>query len=223
MPEYCLFCVADGMGGHDGGDIASRLTLESIANYMDSINPKTDVNITSSITNKLFTSTALDGSIHFANSMVYQEAVGKMMGSTIVAGQFMNNEFRLVHAGDSRAYLLNCGCLHQLTQDHSLVNELYLQGQITKEDMRTHSQRNIITRAIGTSADIEISVQSPRVTKEDLLLLCSDGLTSMLEDEEIADILNSGQDLTFIGEKLIQRANDSGGRDNITVLLVSIL
>lgn len=222
MPEYRLFCVADGMGGHDAGDIASRLTLESIANYMDSINPDTDVALPLVNPRTLFSSSALEGSIQYANTMVNNEAAGRMMGSTIIAGQFLDNELKLAHAGDSRIYLYNNGRLRQLTEDHSLVYDLYLQGQISKQGMRTHSQRNIITRAIGTSADIEVTSQSLRLDKGSLLLFCSDGLTSMLEDEEIADILETGKDLTLSGEKLIQRSNDAGGRDNITILLVSI-
>ena len=222
MPEYCLFCVADGMGGHAAGEVASRLTLESIANFMDSINPKTDVTAPGDSSHKLFTSPALEASIDFANSRVCLEADGRMMGSTIVAGQFMNNELRLAHVGDSRAYLCNSGGLQQLTEDHSLVYDLYLQGQISKEEMRIHPQRNIITRAIGSGAEVKIAVQSQAIKKGDLFLFCSDGLTSMLEDEQIADILNSGEELTQIGENLVQRANDAGGRDNITVLLISI-
>ena len=222
MPEYRLFCVADGMGGHDAGDIASRLTLESIANYMDSINPKTDVDLPLENPRVLFTSSALEGSIQYANTMVNKEAAGRMMGSTIITGQFLDHELKLAHAGDSRIYLYNNGRLKQLTEDHSFVYDLYLQGQISKQEMRTHPQRNIITRAIGTSADIEVSTQSLRLDKENLLLFCSDGLTSMLEDDEIADILETGQDLTHSCEKLIQRTNDAGGRDNTTVLLVSI-
>ena len=222
MPEYRLFCVADGMGGHDAGDIASRLTLESIANYMDSINPKTDTSIPHGVANELFSPPALEASIQFANKMVYQEAAGRMMGSTIVAGQFIRDEIRLVHVGDSRIYLYNNKHLQQLTEDHSFVNDLYLQGQITKEEMRTHPQRNIITRAIGTTAEVEISTQSLLLDKGNMLLFCSDGLTSMLEDDEISAILDSEQDLALMGEILIQRANDYGGRDNITALLVSI-
>lgn len=221
MPEYCLFCIADGMGGHDAGNVASRLTLESIANYMDSINPKTDVTLSHLTSNPCSNSSVLEAAINFANTMVYQEAAGRVMGSTIVAGQFINGEFKLVHAGDSRAYLYNREGLRQLTQDHSLVYDLYQQGHITKEAMRTHPQRNVITRAIGSSAEIETTVQTLVMAKNDLLLFCSDGLTSMLEDDEISDILKSRQDLTSLGERLIQSANDAGGRDNITVLLVS--
>ncbi len=222
MPEYRLFCVADGMGGHYAGEIASSLTLESIANFMDCLNPDTDITLPLNESPPLFSHHALTASIKYANTMVHQEAAGKMMGATIIACQFLADRIYLAHAGDSRIYRFSDGYLFQLTEDHSLVNELYKQGQISRQEMRTHPRRNIITRAVGTSATIDVTTDSIEVRRNELLLLCSDGLTGMLDDEEITDILNSEKDLTVLGEKLVQRANDAGGRDNITVLLVAI-
>ncbi len=222
MPEYRLFCVADGMGGHFAGEIASRLTLESIANFMDSINPAADTCLSLEQSPPLFSAAALTGSINYANTMVLAEAAGKMMGSTIVAGQIIENSWLLAHAGDSRIYRYADGHLQQLTEDHSYVNDLYLNGQISKQEMRTHPQRNIITRAVGTSSHLDVAIQSSGLEKDTILLFCSDGLTGMLEDRDIAEILAAGDELNRAGESLVARANAAGGRDNITILLVAI-
>ena len=222
MPEYGLFCVADGMGGHTAGDVASRLTLESIANYMDSINPETDVFIADAISAGPVNSSVLSASIQHANKMVNHEAAGRMMGSTIVASHFTDHLITLNHVGDSRIYLFKEGQLTQLTEDHSLVNDLYLQGHITREEMWTHPQRNVITRAIGTATEVEVSSRTLVPEADSLLLLCSDGLTGMLQETEISALLNVRMDTLERCEALVKKAIEAGGRDNITILIISI-
>jgi len=157
----------------------------------------------------------------FANSMVHQEAAGKTMGATLV-GLYFADLVKIVHVGDSRVYRMRQGVLEQLTEDHSFVNELYIRGKITKEEMRSHPRRNVITKAIGTDATVSPTIQNIEVAFGDLFLLCSDGLTGMLDDAAITSVISSGNGLTGIGESLVTQANNAGGKDNITVILVSV-
>lgn len=205
QPEAVLFCVADGMGGHDAGDLASQLTLNSIKLFFQQ-NPTQQ----------------LGSALQFANRNVYISAQGKKMGSTVVAAQFLPDSVHLAHVGDSRAYLWKNRQLTQLTVDHSLVAELYSNGQITKEEMRTHPRRHVITAAIGSEKQVSPTVSHLGYEEGDLYLLCSDGLTAMLDDHQIVENILPNKDIRAMADQLIRSANHAGGSDNITLILIAI-
>ena len=148
--------------------------------------------------------------------------LGHRLGSTLLALHFVTDGVDIIHVGDSRAYLWREEELKQLTEDHSYVYELMKAGKISREEMHTHPQRNIITRAIGTYAEVESSLQHIDVLPGDLLLLCSDGLTSMARDEEIKQIIRLEKNVTRLAKTLVRLANDAGGKDNITVIVVAV-
>ncbi len=206
LPELATFCLADGMGGHNAGDVASKLALNSIAKYYHSER----------------TTHSLAEAIHFANQTVHSQANGQTMGSTIVVARYTKDFLELAHVGDSRAYLWRNRELKQLTLDHSLVTELFLKGEITAEEMRTHPRKNVITQAIGPYDIVKPDVQQLPYKKGDLFIFCSDGLTTMLDDNEITQILVSKKELSDITETLVWKANEAGGHDNITVMLIAI-
>jgi len=206
LPELATFCLADGMGGHNAGDVASKLALDSVAKYYQS---------------KL-ASPSLEDAINFANATVHSHANGQTMGSTIVVARYTKEYLELAHVGDSRAYLWRGRQLKQLTLDHSLVTELFIKGEITAAEMRTHPRKNVITQAIGPYDTVKPSVQQVACQKGDLFILCSDGLTGMLDDNEIAQAIVTKKELADITELLVWKANDAGGHDNITVMLIAI-
>jgi len=206
LPEFATFCVADGMGGHNAGDVASKLTLDSISVYYK---------------DKRETGSLLEA-IHFANRNVHDRAQGQTMGSTIVIGQCSGTSMQLAHVGDSRSYLWRDRQIKQLTLDHSLVTELFIKGEINREEMRTHPRRNVITQAIGPYETVKPDIQQFELKSGDMFLFCSDGLTTMLDDSQIAQTILSKRELSDIAEMLVWKANDAGGHDNITVLLVAI-
>lgn len=221
-PENHLFCVADGMGGHAAGDVASRLTLESMAEFFrgydqtQSISSGPEASISGSDPE------LLEKAIQYANLQVYKAAYGQLMGSTVVAACFTDKNLIIAHVGDSRAYQLRNGTLKQITEDHSLVYELYKQGSISYDEMQTHPKRNIITQAIGPDEKVKISQTAVDTSDGDLYLLCSDGLTSMLDNAMIAAILTSDLSLPQKAVTLVDRSNEAAGNDNITVLLIAI-
>lgn len=222
MDRHRLFCVADGMGGQVAGKLASQTTLEGVYRCMNYLADTGDTTIPYGLTVDMLNQPRLACVAHFANYLVHQKADGSSMGSTLVTGHFTENRLDFSHVGDSRLYLWRAGQLAQLTEDHSLVNELYKMGNISREEMRVHNLRNIITRAIGTHPQVEPSLGSIDVQPGDIFLLCSDGLTTMLEPDEIATVLATGAAPSVIAQTLVAKANEAGGRDNITTLLIAI-
>jgi len=221
-PENHLFCVADGMGGHSAGDVASRLTLESMAEFCHCYGQAQEMSLKSEASIPGSAPELLEKAIQYANLQVYKAAAGRLMGSTVVAACFTDKNLLVAHVGDSRVYQLRNGTLRQITEDHSLVYELYKQGSISYDEMQTHPKRNIITRAIGPDEKVKISQTGVDTTAGDLYLLCSDGLTSMLDNATIASILTSDLSLSQKAITLVDRSNDAAGNDNITVLLIAI-
>ncbi|HZU60411.1 MAG TPA: Stp1/IreP family PP2C-type Ser/Thr phosphatase, partial [Solirubrobacteraceae bacterium] len=203
-----LFVVADGMGGAQAGEVASRLAIETFQRGL-----------------------AADGSpeqrlaerVRDANRRIYEksrtESGREGMGTTLTAAYVDDGQLAIAHVGDSRAYLFRDGELTRLTQDHSLVDELLRQGKLTEEEAAEHPQRSIITRALGPEADVDVDTFTYAVQAGDLLLLCSDGLTSMISEEAVAGVLASAGSLSEAAKALIEQANQAGGRDNITVVL----
>jgi serine/threonine protein phosphatase PrpC len=206
-----LFAVADGMGGAKAGEVASAVAVEAVeaaGGSSDSSEP---------------TEAQLAGIVRDANRRIYDLAVAdesrRGMGTTLTIAKVHGDEVSLAHVGDSRAYRLRDGALEQLTRDHSLVAELERSGQITAEAAEHHPQRSIITRALGPEPDVEVDTYTLAGREGDLFLICSDGLTSMISDEEVTSILRSSGSLDEAADALVRAANQSGGKDNITVIL----
>ncbi len=206
-----LFVVADGMGGAQAGEVASRLAIESFQHGLEDASDAEG--------SLAAHARAANLSIH-ARSQADAEHAG--MGTTLTAVYVGADEVAIAHVGDSRAYCLRDGELVRLTDDHSLVNELIRQGKLTPEEAVEHPQRSVITRALGPEPEVEIDTRSYRARDGDVYLLCSDGLTTMVPDALLAEILLAHERLRDTGEALIAAANEAGGRDNITVVLLRL-
>lgn len=207
-----LFFIADGMGGHRGGEVASQLAVEQVGRAFAESPAEP--------------AAMLRGAFERANTEIFQRANADFelagMGTTGVALLLTGEPTAYVaHVGDSRAYRLRDGALEMLTGDHSVVGELVRRGQLTEEQARVHPQSNEILRAIGTQPRVEVEVGEIAVQLGDRFLLCSDGLNGMLPDEQIAEVL-AGATPESCARQLIDRANQAGGTDNITVILVRI-
>jgi protein phosphatase len=206
-----LFVVADGMGGAQAGEVASRIAVESFQlGLSDSTAPEL----------------ALAQLAREANARIHElsqaNAEQAGMGTTLTAAYVGERDVAIAHVGDSRAYCLRDGQLVRLTDDHSLVDELMRQGRLTPEEAVEHPQRSVITRALGPEGTVEVDTRSFAARAGDVYLLCSDGLTTMLSEEQIAAVLLAHPRLRDAGETLIAAANDAGGRDNITVVLLRL-
>lgn len=214
--EVGLFIVADGMGGHRAGEVASEMAVRVISSVIKEKVSEADKKNIFSVIKK---------SISIANDEIYRKSRENPnlngMGTTTVLALLNKNKFYIGNIGDSRAYLIRNSKITQLTEDHSLVADLVKTGQITKEEARVHPRRNVITRALGTREDIKADIKSINIKEGDYILLCTDGLTDMLRDEEIRDIILSPKN-SIQGKcrELINKANEKGGRDNITVVLI---
>lgn len=208
-----IFAVADGMGGHLAGEVASAMALEPIEQLDGKVFPD------ASAANE-----ALTGAVREANSEVSRRASNEPrfrgMGTTLTAALIEGRRLHIGHVGDSRAYLLRNGDFNQLTDDHTLVQHLIDEGQITKEEAATHPQRSIITRAIGVAPTIEVDTMSLDLEEGDVVLLCSDGLTGVVSDQQIQRSIESEGDDNATVQGLIDLANRAGGPDNITVVLL---
>ena len=206
-----LFVVADGMGGAQAGEVASRIAVESFRPGLeDSSRPEREL---AEMTR------AANARIH---ELSHSNAEQAGMGTTLTAVYVGEQEVAIAHVGDSRAYCLRDGELLRLTDDHSLVDELMRQGRLTPEEAVEHPQRSVITRALGPELTVEVDTRSFSARAGDLFLLCSDGLTTMLSEEEIRELLLANRRLRDAGEALIAGANEAGGRDNITVVLIRL-
>ncbi len=205
-----LFVVADGMGGAQAGEVASRIAVESFQPGVAGARPELE----------------LAALAHSANARIYElshaNAAQAGMGTTLTAVYVGEHEVAIAHVGDSRAYCLRDGVLLRLTDDHSLVDELLRQGQLTPEEAVEHPQRSVITRALGPEGTVDVDTRSVHARTGDVYLLCSDGLTTMLSEDEIAALLRQHAPLRDAGEALVAAANAAGGRDNITVVLLRL-
>jgi PPM family protein phosphatase len=206
-----LFVVADGMGGAQAGEVASRIAVESFRHGLDDASRPEAALATLAL--------AANSRIH---ELSHSNAEHAGMGTTLTAVYVGDREVAIAHVGDSRAYCLREGELLRLTDDHSLVDELMRQGRLTPEEAVEHPQRSVITRALGPEGTVEVDTRSFSARPGDVYLLCSDGLTTMLSEEKIADALRSHSRLRDAGEALIAAANEAGGRDNITVVLLRL-
>ena len=221
-PHLHLVAVADGMGGYEGGAAASQITLDGIQTFIR-FRSNAEATTPLGLSEEMLAAPLLQGAAHYANYLVHKEMAGKKSGSTLVSLYFDDDGVSLVHVGDSRAYLWRNGELLQLTDDHSLVFDLYRLGDITREEMATHPRKNIITRAIGIDEKVKPTIQRLEIIQGDLLFLCSDGLTGMVPDQNIIQLIKNETSIERLGENLINRANQAGGKDNITVVLLFVL
>lgn len=204
-----LYILADGMGGHNAGDYASRYTVEVIVASVRNSSGQSPVSI-------------LRSAIQEANQAVMEKAQTDIdlegMGTTVVVATQSGQELCVANVGDSRLYLAG-STFRQITKDHSYVQEMVRRGEISKEAARTHPDRNIITRAVGGGRAIEVDFFEVGLAEGDQILMCSDGLTDMLEDEEIFEIIKENLDVQEAMDELVEAANDYGGNDNITIIL----
>lgn len=214
-----LLVVADGMGGHASGEIASKLAVNVIRDYFQgpqkligNSNPAYSL-----ATNKL------NCAIRLANQAVYEVAqsspVLKGMGTTIVAVLLTGNKLSIAHIGDSRAYLIRAGLIDQLTDDHSMVNEQVRRDIITREEAAQSEMKNILTKALGIRAEMEADLDELTIFGDDIIFLCSDGLSNMVTDEAVLDIISFAENPGAACDSLIEAANEKGGKDNITVVI----
>lgn len=206
-----LYIVADGMGGHNAGDYASKYTVETVVNEIKKCPEE-----------KVFR--IIGKAIRFANEYIRQKAREDValygMGTTIVVATIENHQVNIANVGDSRLYIIGADNIRQITRDHSLVEEMVRMGGMKPEDARNHPDKNIITRAVGARDSVEVDFFTEDLKEGELVLMCSDGLTNMLSDEEIADICRKELPIEKKVDALIDAANDNGGKDNIAVILI---
>lgn len=225
--ERGLFVVADGMGGHAAGEVASRLTVESIQEFISGTEDDHDNTWPFGYNNRYSVDgNRLSTAIERANEKVMRAVVNrpelKGMGTTVVAALFDERRATLVHVGDSRAYLMRESELRRLTDDHSWVQEQVNAGILSEEEARSHPLKNVVTRALGGGTHVAVDLIEIPVGGGDRFLLCSDGLTGMVSDEEITAALSSTRSLEEIVRGLIDLANERGGVDNITAIVVEV-
>lgn len=208
-----LLAVADGMGGHKAGDFASKYTVTVLRKELEqtSIDRPEEIlrGIVATANNKLIEAAATDVKL-------------EGMGTTLVAATVVGNTLYFANVGDSRLYLIN-EKIRQLSKDHSLVEEMVRLGGIKEEEAKNHPDKNIITRAIGVKPDVEADVYEYRLKKGDTILMCTDGLSNMVEDEDMFDIVKGSRDIVEAVQMLIEKANSNGGRDNIGVVMAEPL
>lgn len=208
-----LYIVADGMGGHKAGDYASHYTAETLIESVTEDEEKNPIKI-------------IRKAIEKANERVLEKSLADEelagMGTTVVVATVIGHYLYVANVGDSRLYLIT-DKITQITKDHSLVEEMVRIGEINREQARNHPDKNIITRAVGIKKEVKIDFFGMRLEKGDLILMCSDGLSNMLEDREIEEIIKKGGELSEIVDELVERANQNGGKDNIAVILIEPL
>lgn len=208
-----LFAVADGMGGHAAGAVASQLLVDELQGLDQNLRPEKELEL-------------LRLAIENANLTIYrsaeQDRALRGMGTTLVAALILGTKYIAANVGDSRMYQFNGTSLHQITTDHSLVEQLVRSGAITRAEAHVHPQRNIITRAMGVSPVVDVDLFERDWSTGDILMICSDGLHGALEVDDIVSVLSSARSLENMCELLVQLALDNGGTDNITVILIQL-
>ncbi|GGB29732.1 Stp1/IreP family PP2C-type Ser/Thr phosphatase [Virgibacillus dakarensis] len=210
-----LAALADGMGGHRAGDVASQMAVAHIQEKWEESNQLSSPDEIESF---------LSEAIEEMNKAIYDHAVKNEacqgMGTTIVITICTQDFFTVAHVGDSRCYLVNDNEFKQITEDHSLVNVLVKSGQISHEEAQNHPRKNVVLKAVGTEEHVESDVRSLGWDKHDQLLLCSDGLTDKLPDDKLSELMRLENSLKEKGQKMIDLANELGGEDNISVILI---
>ena len=210
-----LYILADGMGGYKGGEIASKLATDSVKSYINS-------NFNENLVKKEEILKLIESAVEYANMVVYEKSkeVPELegMGTTLEVCLIYNNKAYIGHVGDSRIYRIRKGVIRKLTKDHSYVQQLVEDKKITREEAKTHPKKNMLTKALGCTPYVEPDIRARNFERDDIFIMCSDGLTNMVDDDNICELIM--QDITTAADKLIENANASGGYDNITVIII---
>ena len=224
-PDLGLFVVADGLGGHAAGEVASQIVVEKIGQFITHTVERDRTWPVEYDTELPYDGNRLKAALLLADQSILNDIRSnperESMGSTVVACLVNGATITLVHVGDSRAYLLNPNGIQQITRDHSWVAEQVANGILTPDEARRHPFRNVITQALGNGGELDISVRELQVKELDRILLCSDGLSGMVQDEEIWEIVQNAPDAEEAAGRLIAKAMSNGGEDNITVVIVA--
>lgn len=210
-----LFIVADGMGGYNGGEIASGFCVDNVKNFIE--NTKDGASVISVIREAVANTNDI-----LREKTSKSEEISHCGTTAVIATITPESTMYVANIGDSRLYHLSDGVLKQITEDHSLVEEMVKKGHISRENARFHPDKNIITKAIGSEPFIESDFFEVRVKSGDRILLCSDGVSNMMEEEVLKDILSSESELSEIGERLISTAVENGGKDDITLVIIEV-
>ena len=223
-----LLVLADGMGGYNAGEVASGIAVKTILNLVCESVDRQDLKTLDRESGMSRPSIILRDAIHRANKIIYQTARTQPncegMGTTVVAMLFFDNRASIAHVGDSRLYRLRSDKFEQVTMDHSLLQELVDRGFYSAEEAQRAANKNYVTRALGVEPNVDVEVQEVPVQKGDFYALCSDGLSDMVEDDDMHLTLTTfGANLDTVAKQLIQLANDNGGRDNISVVMANVL
>ncbi len=212
-----IYVVADGMGGHRAGEVASAIACKTFrASFDDRVDRGSQAKI----------KRMLAEAVEKANQAIVKEAGDRSeyegMGTTLTAAFIDNKTLYLAHVGDSRAYLISEDSITQLTEDHTLVNEMLRRGEVSKDAIQVHPLRHVITRALGTYPEVDADLSTKELDHGDKIILCTDGLTSMLRDSEIIGVIRNSDGIKNACGSLVDEANDRGGEDNITIVLIEI-
>jgi len=226
-PDIGLLVLADGMGGYNAGEVASGIAVKTIVNLVRESLDREDLRVNDPATGMSRASIILRDAIHRANKIIYQTARTQPqcegMGTTVVSALFFDNRIAVAHVGDSRLYRLRGEKFDQVTLDHSLLQELVDRGFYSAEEAQRATNKNYVTRALGVEPNVEVEVQDVPVQKGDFYVLCSDGLSDMVEDDDIhLTISTFGANLNMVAKQLIQLSNDNGGRDNVSVVMAHV-
>jgi len=224
-PELNLFVLSDGMGGQASGEVASRLVTETIvAHCRDANGNPAQPLVGEAVPGASEAASRLASAVRLANRVVHraaqQDESQHGMGATVVAVRFAGDRVSLAHVGDSRAYRLRTGKLEQLTEDHSFVAEQVRHGMMTAQEADQSNMQNVLLRALGAESEVEVSVSEEMLVEGDTFVLCSDGLTRELSDSQIAAILEANEDAQKAADRLVDLANQAGGGDNITAMVM---
>ena len=227
-PDVGLVVLADGMGGYKSGEVASGIAVRTLLGLIKEAVERQDLTIPDPETGQGRPGILLRDAIQRANKIIYQTARTQPncegMGTTVVAGLFFDDKLTIAHVGDSRMYRLRDNRIEQVTQDHSLMQELVARGFYTPEEAARAAAKNFVTRALGVEPVVEVEITEMPVVKDDLFLLCSDGLSDMVEDDDIQLTASTfGANLETLGKQLVLLGNENGGRDNISVVLARVL
>lgn len=214
--EPLAFIIADGMGGHNSGEVASKMAVEFAGDYIQQF--------PGSFCREESIPTAIQEVMEKANISVYSRSkeheANSGMGTTFIIAVVCEKKLFIGHVGDSRVYLIRESRIERVTTDHSFIEELIRNGSLTREEAENHPGRNVITRALGCSEDMQIDIYSCDMMEKDSFLLCTDGLTNMLCEDEIKEIIERFDEPGLICSELVRRANENGGEDNITVIVI---
>ncbi|MBP1626112.1 MAG: protein serine/threonine phosphatase [Holophagaceae bacterium] len=222
--ELGLFLVADGLGGHAAGEVASRIVVEKVEEFIAQTAERDRTWPLDYDARIPYDGNRLKAALLLSDRAILEDIrenpERESMGSTVVACLVKGDQVTLAHVGDSRAYLLEPDGMRQITRDHSWVADQVANGILTPEEARKHPFRNVITQALGNGGELDVAIQELKVKEMDRLLLCSDGLSGMVPDEEVWKIVQDSNSLEIAAERLVKKALENGGEDNVTVVLV---